>query len=69
MRVSIRRDDPGYTGDRRWLVTLDGVEVKYCVTADDVEGFVLVHERGLLRWELSLVRKEGRVKIRPVPES
>ena len=45
MRVSTLENDPGFTWDRRWRVTLDGEEVRDCFTADDVEGVVVVLAR------------------------
>lgn len=49
MRISWDRDDPGYelldqirkTGDAVW-VFLDGVPLRYVMTADEEEGFVIV---------------------------
>lgn len=43
MRISKRRDDPGYTlvANSCWAY-LDGKKVQYCTTADEEEGFVMV---------------------------
>lgn len=43
MRISVRNDDPGFINDaNKYKVTLDGVLQNFCITADDVEGTVLV---------------------------
>lgn len=42
MRLSVDKEDPGYTGPIRGLkVFLDGVEQKWVITADEEEGKVL----------------------------
>lgn len=43
MRVSVDSDDPGYTTNIEDIrVFLDGVEQRYCRTADDVRGEALI---------------------------
>lgn len=46
MRVSVDEQDPGYSPGLigRTRVTLDGVEQRHVVTADDVEGIVVTAE-------------------------
>lgn len=47
MRVTVLDDDPGeriIPGRERITVYLDGVEVKYCQTADDITGEVVDSE-------------------------
>ena len=48
-RISIDRNDPGFRADAFdpvWIVTLDGVELNDCVTADEDDGKVTVYARG-----------------------
>lgn len=43
MRVSVKKDDPGYTKDAyKYKVFLDGVEIKHCFTADEERGKAFV---------------------------
>jgi hypothetical protein len=43
MRVSVDKDDPGYRADApRYRAFRNGVEEKYCVTADEEQGYVIV---------------------------
>lgn len=45
-RSSVRKHDPGhfaFTRNPGCKVLLDGVELRACITADEVEGFALVY--------------------------
>lgn len=45
MRVSINREDSGYTlHAHRYRVFLDGVEQRFCVMADEEAGVIWTHE-------------------------
>lgn len=47
MRVSVDENDPGYAGfGFRAKVFLDGIELDYCVTADDTTGECVVYVLG-----------------------
>lgn len=79
MRVSIRKDDPGYANGQRFrgcVVLLNGAEVRCCFTADEEQGTVIValldlHGRvqcDLHTHEVQTVEIKGRVEIIPTPE-
>jgi len=45
MRVSVKKNDPGYSNySHRFKVFLNGEELKYCFTADEELGMVWVHD-------------------------
>jgi hypothetical protein len=44
MRLSVDKDDPGYSPDAfKAKVTLDGVELRNCVTADEEQGVAICY--------------------------
>lgn len=45
MRTSVDPQDPGHKNfsPGKWDIYLDGKLVRYCITADEEEGFVLFH--------------------------
>lgn len=58
--IAMDPDDPGYANwrDQRGIllkVTLDGVELTNVITADEVEGYVLVYN-GMLEFKRGVVR-------------
>lgn len=65
MRVSIDRDDPGFSKDAyRRDVFLDGKHVMYCQTTDEEEGYIEVF---LVGGEICFdASKGGLVDIDPV---
>ncbi len=48
MRTSVYKEDPGFKNFvfRKYEIFLNGKRVPLCITADEEEGFVLVHEAG-----------------------
>lgn len=47
MRISVDSNDPGFIrGHRRYKVYLNGEEQRYCITADEEKGEVIVHIKG-----------------------
>ncbi|MBJ9137904.1 hypothetical protein [Citrobacter farmeri] len=64
MRLTVLDDDPGRKinpGVERYIVYLDGVEIKHCYTADDEKGEVIaaVHdERGYVATENGEVKRQ-----------
>ncbi|MGK9173246.1 hypothetical protein KXR87_08440 [Yokenella regensburgei] len=76
MRITVLEDDPGeriIPGRESITVYLDGVEVKTCLTADDVKGEVVYVERDY-RGHIVAVNGEvqhriryGEVKIERLP--
>lgn len=47
MRISVKKDDPGYTPEmalRRFEVLFNGVPLRHCVTADEGAGEAVVHD-------------------------
>ncbi|MCK4717888.1 MAG: hypothetical protein KAT70_04375 [Thermoplasmata archaeon] len=73
MRVSMDKRDPAYhPGNGKYWATLDGVELKHCVTADEERGMAMVYatdEDGRIELsESGVILKEilhGEVKIHP----
>jgi hypothetical protein len=71
MRISVKKDDPGYdpVNSRYAKVYLDGVEQKHCVTADEEEGYIIRYvtdDNGELTIEGDYIKEEkvaGKVKI------
>lgn len=72
MRVTVLADDPGERitpGRERITVYLDGAEVKYCQTADDVKGEVVDTERDdkgrilVVNGEVQRRTRYGKVRI------
>lgn len=74
MRTSVLKDDPGYKNFafRKYDIFLDGRPVRLCITADEEEGFVLVHAAGddgkpypnETNTETVKIRFQGKVEIR-----
>lgn len=73
MRVSVDREDPGFTNGALYAVTLNGVDMGDAVTADDELGIVVTAKRddqGGLLWHCDGIQFEelrGEVVITPVP--
>lgn len=76
MRVTVLDDDPGERitpGRERITVYLDGEEVKYCQTADDVKGEVVDVEHDdngrirSLNGEVQRRTRYGQVRIERCP--
>ena len=46
MRMSVKKDDPGYHKKAQWRYQpfLDGKKVDHCFTADEDQGYVMVHK-------------------------
>jgi hypothetical protein len=73
MRTSVLKDDPGYKNFAfgKYNIFLDGRPVRLCITADEEEGFVLVHAVGddgkpylnETRTETVKIRFQGKVEI------
>lgn len=71
MRLTVLEDDPGIKvhPDSRIKVFLDGVEVKFCLTADDEKGEIITavtDERGCMVAENGNVKRQtlqGTVRI------
>lgn len=72
MRLTVLDDDPGVKIEsyrERYKVFLDGIEVKYCLTADDEKGEVIAavtDEQGRLQVEGRGVKRQtlyGKVLI------
>lgn len=70
MKVSADMNSPAFRGYGRYEVFLNGEKVRYCVEADDAEGYVIVLRRNdngyvLARDRLSIDRDrhEGVVVI------
>lgn len=58
MRLSVEKDDPGYWPAQELIdvkVTVDGVEQKFCLTADDERGEALCE----------VIDADGRIVIDP----
>jgi hypothetical protein len=64
MRLTVLDDDPGIRidpGEERYVVYLDGVEVKHVFTADDEKGVIIAavpDERGYLSAENGEVKRQ-----------
>lgn len=74
MRLTVLDDDPGRKIDlrkERYLVLVDGKEIKHVFTADDEKGEVIaavLDERGYMTTENGEVRRHtlyGSVRIEP----
>lgn len=72
MRLTVLDDDPGVKVEpyrERYKVFLDGIEVKYCFTADDEKGEVITavtDEQGRMQAEGREVKRQtlyGKVLI------
>lgn len=76
MRITVLDDDPGeliISGRERITVYLDGVEVKYCLTANDGKGEVVDTERDdkgralVVNGEVQRRIRHGQVRIERCP--
>jgi hypothetical protein len=70
MRLSVDQDDPGYhPAAIRCSVTLDGVTIHDCRTADEEQGYVVCYGKWEPRWrdQMPTEVRYGVVKI-IVPE-
>jgi len=72
MRVSTVTTDPGYDPNLDIYtihVTLNGVGVKYCITADEEEGYVICYQvdenGGIMHDNIDIITQRifGKVKI------
>jgi len=76
MRLSVKKDDPGYHEKARWehQPYLDGKKVDHCFTADEEMGCVWCHKVGedgkilvdRVKGEILTEKKCGRVELRRV---
>lgn len=76
MRLSVRKDDPGYPAWSRIdqkaevRVYLDGIQVEECITADEEAGYVLCNKLKngkpfiTKTQEVATEKRHGRVEIR-----
>lgn len=75
MRISTRKEDAGYFGYVSGItVSLDGIEVKDCIMADDALGECLVYSRDdsgnlkVVNGEIPTKTLLGKVEINIPPE-